>query len=134
MVLVVLAFVVLTAAAMLDAYGPCVGHAHIGKAAGCFIGLLAFFFLVSLSPPASKLIPSYSNSGQLRSLQGLVTYPTVHVIDGSEISVLPAQVVMLLWSYFSAFLTEPGKIPAGWSPFASDEVRFLNYSLLTQTC
>ena len=34
-----------------------------------------------------------------------------------------AQVVMLLWSYFAALLSEPGKIPPGWSPFASDEVR-----------
>ena len=47
MILVVSAFVILTAAAMLDAYGPCVGHAGAGEAAGCFIGLLAFFFLVS---------------------------------------------------------------------------------------
>lgn len=47
MILVVLAFVVLTGAAMLDAYGPCVGRARSGKAFGCFIGLLAFFSLVS---------------------------------------------------------------------------------------
>ena len=47
MILVVSAFVILTAAAMLDAYGPCVGHAGAGQAAGCFIGLLAFFSLVS---------------------------------------------------------------------------------------
>ena len=49
MVLVVLAFVVLTAAAMLDAYGPCVGRRDTGKAAGCFIGLFAFFALVCLT-------------------------------------------------------------------------------------
>lgn len=49
MVLVVLAFVVLTAAAMLDAYGPCVGRRDAGKAAGCFIGLFAFFALVCLT-------------------------------------------------------------------------------------
>ena len=47
MILVVLAFVVLTGAAMLDAYGPCVGRARSGKAFGCFIGLLVFFSLVS---------------------------------------------------------------------------------------
>jgi len=35
------------------------------------------------------------------------------------------QVVMLVWSYFCALLTEAGKIPAGWSPFAGDEVRWL---------
>ncbi|CAK0786961.1 hypothetical protein CVIRNUC_010175 [Coccomyxa viridis] len=75
MILVVSAFVVLTAAAMLDAYGPCVGHAGAGEAAGCFTGLLAFFFLV----------------------------------------------VMLMWSYFAALLTEPGRVPSGWSPFPSDE-------------
>ena len=33
------------------------------------------------------------------------------------------QVFMLVWSYFAAFLTEPGRVPAGWSPFASNEVR-----------
>ncbi len=47
MILVVVAFVVLTAAAMLNAYGPCVGHERVGKAFGCFIGILAFFSLVS---------------------------------------------------------------------------------------
>ena len=47
MILVVLAFVILTAAAMLDAYGPCVGHAGAVEAAGCFIGLLVFYSLVS---------------------------------------------------------------------------------------
>ncbi len=34
------------------------------------------------------------------------------------------QVCMLLWSYFAAFLIEPGKVPAGWSPFSSEEVRW----------
>ena len=48
MILVVLAFVILTAAAMLDAYGPCLGRAGGGKAFGCFIGLLTFFSLVSM--------------------------------------------------------------------------------------
>jgi hypothetical protein len=32
------------------------------------------------------------------------------------------QVAMLLWSYFVAVVTDPGKVPAGWSPFDSDEV------------
>lgn len=49
MLLVVLGFVILTSAAMLDAYGPCVGSRDIGKAAGCFIGLLVFHVLVSTS-------------------------------------------------------------------------------------
>ena len=41
---------------------------------------------------------------------------------------------MLLWSYFAAFLTEPGRVPTGWSPFASDEVRWqiLRATLSTQ--
>ena len=32
------------------------------------------------------------------------------------------QVVMLSWSYMAAVLTEPGRVPAGWTPFASNEV------------
>ncbi len=49
MILVVVAFVVLTAAAMLNAYGPCLGHERVGKAFGCFLGLLVFFSLVRIS-------------------------------------------------------------------------------------
>ena len=33
---------------------------------------------------------------------------------------LTAQVFMLLWSYFAAVLTEPGRVPPGWQP--SDDV------------
>ena len=51
MILVVLAFVVLTCAAMLNAYGPCVARGDAGKAAGCFIGLFAFFLLVRPTLP-----------------------------------------------------------------------------------
>ena len=32
------------------------------------------------------------------------------------------QVVMLSWSYMAAVLTEPGRVPLGWTPFASTEV------------
>ena len=29
---------------------------------------------------------------------------------------------MLSWSYMAAVLTEPGSVPAGWTPFATVEV------------
>ena len=29
---------------------------------------------------------------------------------------------MLMWSYFAAVLTDPGRVPPGWTPFGSDEV------------
>ena len=28
---------------------------------------------------------------------------------------------MLLWSYFAAVLTEPGRVPPGWQPSEGDE-------------
>lgn len=31
------------------------------------------------------------------------------------------QVFMLLWSYFAAVLTEPGRVPPGWQPSDGDE-------------
>jgi len=30
-------------------------------------------------------------------------------------------VFMLLWSYFAAVLTEPGRVPPGWQPCDGDE-------------
>ena len=36
------------------------------------------------------------------------------------------QVVMLCWSYFVAVVTEPGRVPQDWSPFATAEVRANN--------
>ena len=33
-----------------------------------------------------------------------------------------AQVFMLSWSYLVAVVTEPGRVPSGWSPFATSEV------------
>ncbi|KAK9842045.1 hypothetical protein WJX81_005841 [Elliptochloris bilobata] len=32
-----------------------------------------------------------------------------------------ALVVALLWAYFAAVLVDPGRVPAGWHPFGSDE-------------
>ncbi len=29
---------------------------------------------------------------------------------------------MLLWSYFTAIATDPGRVPPGWHPFADEEV------------
>ncbi len=29
---------------------------------------------------------------------------------------------MLLWSYFTAVATDPGRVPPGWHPFADEEV------------
>ena len=34
---------------------------------------------------------------------------------------------MLLWSYFAAVTTDPGRVPAGWHPFANDEVALLKF-------
>ena len=31
------------------------------------------------------------------------------------------QIFMLLWSYFAAVLTEPGRVPPGWQPSEADE-------------
>ena len=33
-----------------------------------------------------------------------------------------AQVIMLLWSYFTAVATDPGRVPPGWHPFCDEEV------------
>jgi hypothetical protein len=33
-----------------------------------------------------------------------------------------AQVFMLSWSYIVAVITEPGRVPPGWTPFATSEV------------
>ena len=33
----------------------------------------------------------------------------------------PRQIFMLLWSYFAAVLTEPGRVPPGWQPAEFDE-------------
>ena len=48
MILVVFFFVLLTAAALLDAYGPLVHSPDIGQAAGSLLGLLVFFALVGI--------------------------------------------------------------------------------------
>eukprot|EP00955_Chlamydomonas_euryale_P099442 365219-Chlamydomonas_euryale.AAC.22 len=31
------------------------------------------------------------------------------------------QIVMILWTYFAAVSTDPGRVPAGWHPFADDQ-------------
>ena len=134
MVLVVLAFVVLTGAAMLDAYGPCVGRAGAGKAFGCFIGLLVFFSLVSMLSNTMRASQERRQcTGLYMHSHGTLLQDAIPPWQGQwlaalhtapvSMSVVLLQVIMLLWSYFAAFLTEPGKVPAGWSPFASDEVR-----------
>jgi hypothetical protein len=48
MILVVFFFVLLTAAALLDAYGPLVHGPDRGQAAGSLLGLLIFFALVCM--------------------------------------------------------------------------------------
>jgi hypothetical protein len=35
----------------------------------------------------------------------------------------PAQVAMVVWSYFAAVLTDPGRVPDGWSPFPDEQAR-----------
>lgn len=32
------------------------------------------------------------------------------------------QVVMTVWSYFAAVMTDPGRVPEGWSPFPDEQV------------
>ena len=46
MVLVVFFFVLLTAAAVLDVYGPSVHSPDVGQAAASLLGLIVFFALV----------------------------------------------------------------------------------------
>ena len=36
---------------------------------------------------------------------------------------LCSQVFMLLWAYFAAVTTDPGRVPAGWHPFQDEQVR-----------
>lgn len=59
MILVVLFFVVLTSAALLNSYGPNIKAPSIGDAAASLLGLLIFFFLVS-----ACLIPRLTPSSQ----------------------------------------------------------------------
>ena len=44
---------------------------------------------------------------------------------------LLSQVFMLLWSYFAAVLTEPGRVPPGWQP--SDDVEEVRYAIVKST-
>jgi hypothetical protein len=40
------------------------------------------------------------------------------------------QVVMILWSYFTALTTDPGRVPEGWHPFSNARVGSLAVSSL----
>lgn len=70
MILVVLFFVVLTAAALLDAYGPDLRGASRGHAAASLLGLVVFFALVGL--PHACLSPA---DASLRMLIAVLAGP-----------------------------------------------------------
>ena len=46
-----------------------------------------------------------------------------HPADADAVLVDSGQVVMLCWSYIVAVVTEPGRVPQEWTPFATAEVR-----------
>lgn len=46
--------------------------------------------------------------------------PCTHHMD--MCNYMDVQVLLLLWSYFAAVLTDPGRVPPGWHPFADEQV------------
>lgn len=49
------------------------------------------------------------------------------------IAVFTALVVMVLWSYFAAVSTDPGRVPAGWSPFTDEQTAQMELDRLAFT-
>ena len=68
-------------------------------------------------------------------LVGLTYYTTVSLVYGplagtdtndgrfatAVLVIYHGLILMVLWSYFACVLTEPGKVPDGWTPPAEDE-------------
>ena len=40
---------------------------------------------------------------------------------------------MLLWSYFTAVATDPGRVPPGWHPFSDEEVH-TSFASINASC
>ena len=49
--------------------------------------------------------------------------PEVDVRPVAAAQLLAAQCAMILWAYFATVTTDPGQVPAGWIPFADEQVR-----------
>lgn len=95
------------------------------KAAGNLMALvvLALLSLSYYSVVVLTLIPAYVHNQA-------VWLKALDVALGLIFSLV---IVMILWSYFSALLLDPGTVPEGWHPFGDDQVaqreldRWLHY-------
>lgn len=91
----------------LDLFRFCRILRHVGKI--MLLIVVGLSFMIAYSSVSAALAPGFkSPSLSIRALSvlGLLIYTAI--------------VGMMLWSYLAAFATDPGGVPQGWTPFASD--------------